>query len=41
MASGCEQLTELNLWCCGNVTDAAVAAVASGCEKLTVLDLNG
>ena len=41
MASGCPQLTTLDLCNCDNITDAAVVAVASGCPQLTTLNLHG
>jgi hypothetical protein len=41
VASGCKQLTSLNLGVCCNITDAAVVAVASGCKQLTTLNLRG
>ena len=40
VASGCKQLTSLNLNDCRSITDAAVLAVASKCKQLTTLDLN-
>ena len=39
VASGCKQLTTLDLWSCRNITDAAVVAVASSCKQLTRLNL--
>ena len=39
LASGCKQLTTLDLAGCNKITDAAVVAVASGCKQLTTLDL--
>ena len=41
MASGCPQLTTLDLCNCDNITDAAVVAVASKCKQLTRFDLRG
>ena len=39
VAAGCPNLQHLDLSCCGNVTDADLAAVAAGCPNLQYLDL--
>ena len=40
VASGCPQLSSLNLNSCRKITDEAVVALASGCKLLSSLSLN-
>ena len=41
MASGCKQLTTLNLGLCSKITDEALVTVTSRCPLLTKLTLAG